>query len=94
MIFALMAAALAAPNVVVVWYRGCSDLFPCNGTSATATVTDSHSSQSPAFGPLGNATSLDDISDFFAVSFSVTACGGLALVGLFATRRKAEHGGE
>ena len=112
MIFALMAAALAAPNVVVVWYHGCSDLFPCNGTiPAVSDATSggdaavvsslpsnySHYSSTSSAGLLalaGNATSVDDISDFFAVSCCVTAAGGLALLGLFVTRRKAELGGE
>eukprot|EP00750_Incisomonas_marina_P000947 INCI10747.1.p1 GENE.INCI10747.1~~INCI10747.1.p1 ORF type:complete len:478 (+),score=81.25 INCI10747.1:255-1688(+) len=77
-IFALMAAALAAPNVIVVWYHGCSDVHPCN-TSSGAVVT--------------NSSAGDDITDFFAVSFSITGAGALSLLGLFCMRHKKQGAG-
>lgn len=58
-------------------YHGCSDVHPCN-TSSGAIVT--------------NSSAGDDITDFFAVSFSVTAAGALSLLGLFFMRHKKKQG--
>jgi hypothetical protein len=96
MIFAVMAAALAAANIMAIWYKGCSDVFPCAGGNVTVASLSSATSgggvdcygnsSSSTTGPTAEDYNAE-VKKFFAVSFSLNAAGAVALLALRVSRR-------